>query len=206
MRRIFAGAALAAAVLATFMPAAASAAPIVYDEAVDGSLPGTFAPGSHSPGSALPLGAGTNVITGTAQWGGTIPSSFDTALLSLGAGLEIDSITLSAAKVDGDAILNRIRVELFRYDATVTSVSSIRFELQDVPFADVSLFVADLPIDATGFYGVTIGGFSGNTNNSFALVDYTWEIAVVPEPGTATLLGIGLVGLSLHRRGARRSL
>ncbi len=193
-------AALAVAVFAACCAATAAAAPIDYDESVDGQLPRAFAPGLHTPGSALGLGAGTNLITGTSQWGGTVSSTFDTALLKLEDGLQIDSIALSAAKVDGDAILDLIRVELFSYDATVTSVASIRFERPAMPFAATEFFVSDLPIDEAGFYGVAIAGYSGNTNNSFAFVDYTWNIAVVPEPGTGTLLAVGLVGFSLQRR------
>ncbi len=195
--------ALAFAIYVAFPAATVGAAPIDYDEAVDGPLPTTPAPGPLTPDSALALDVGTNRITGTAQWGGTIPTTFDTALLDLGEGLEIDSITLSAAQVDGAAILNRIRAELFRYDAAVTSSSSIRFELLDMPLAATDLYVADLPIGEAGLYGVSIAGYSGNTNNSFALVDYTWSIVVTPEPGTATLLVVGLIGLSLHRRGVR---
>lgn len=95
------------------------------------------------------------------------------------------------------------------YDAADGVTGSVEFDLADYTFADPALdYVVDAwtlvdlaslgPVKSLGFSfaGSDMGQFGLNTPAYVAIDD----VVVVPEPGTALLVSLGLGGLALRRR------
>ena len=57
--------------------------------------------------------------------------------------------------------------------------------------------------DLTGPLVLTVRGRSGATGGTFASYSGTINVTIVPEPSTAALMGLGLVGLAFGARRAR---
>ncbi|WP_165857016.1 PEP-CTERM sorting domain-containing protein [Marinobacter sp. JSM 1782161] len=78
---------------------------------------------------------------------------------------------------------------------------------QDLAFPDTYLLQGDA---SSGSYD---GGFGGSLRNGALTLDYEKDfyfrsyvdVATVPEPGSITLAGLGLIGLAISRRGRAKA-
>lgn len=101
-----------------------------------------------------------------------------------------------------DRIVNPIDPEIRIFDAdenlvpyyTSSAFNDDEFESQD------SILV-DLTIPETATYYVRINAFNASDQGNYELFGY--RLSVVPEPGTFSLLGLGLMTLALRRAGRR---
>jgi hypothetical protein len=169
-----------------------AAVPIAYDEATDGDLKGT---------QSLTLDIGSNTVTGSTQWIGTV-ADHDSVKFVLPAG----AILISVAYGFGDVALETGTIGLgsgynLMDDLTNTLISQASVNVIN-DSSPASLFVTDLPV-AVSNYRLAHSLFrSAGDGGSW---DYTLTLAVaspqaVPEPFTLGLLLAGLATAGLVRR------
>ncbi|MPY68886.1 MAG: PEP-CTERM sorting domain-containing protein [Alphaproteobacteria bacterium] len=193
---------LAVSALAALAAGAANAAPITYDEAIDGDL---------TQFMSLTLDTGVNTVTGTFNF---LPGDNDNASIVVGPGKRLVGVTLdilgftttgtlslSEARFGGGlyalpsvTVINALEATLIEHGVTLATSASL------------DLFSGDL---ADGRY---LGGFTGGiaTSGSGTLdVAYRWTYVVddataaVPAPASGLLLAAGLAGLGRIRKRRR---
>lgn len=152
-----------------------------FDEALSGI--GSFASQSSTLAPGLLSGTGGVSVGFTAS---------NTATTSLQVIFQVD--TTGQYSLDGEltGIVDENRITLASTVATIFN----RDSTFNVPFTENFMLqtgeVYTLEAYGTGF------GF-GNANGS------TWQFAMVPEPGTGSLVGLGLAGLATQRRVRRQA-
>ena len=127
------------------------------------------------------------------------------------AGLSMthgDAFAKKFGGVGGDD-LDFLTVTITGYDAGDAVTGSIDFDLADFMFLDNSLdYIVDewTLVDLSSLKAVKSIGFtfSGSDNGSFGLNTPAYvaidNVTVIPEPGTALLVGLGLLGLACRGR------
>ena len=113
--------ALAALLVMLLGVGSAAAVPVNYNEDTDGPLPihpsGTVS-GGPTPGDFLTLDLGINTFSGSAIWSNEVPgrTTFDTAPVTLPAGMEILSLNLSVTNIGGTGSLKVVFPALALYE------------------------------------------------------------------------------------------
>nr|WP_316641149.1 PEP-CTERM sorting domain-containing protein [uncultured Roseateles sp.] len=175
-----------------------------------------------SGGCSKPAAGGAiTVAGGLASYGAggisqiTINALYD-ASLPPGSGDPVQAADLTQAGAN-DRFAMRIRVSNdTRFTLSVTSASESASLQLDLPatagFVDLALpFASFSPASAALWQGVTRVSFqivdtTVNPGGSFSASGDIDFIRAVPEPGSAVLLGLGLLGLALRRQSAASSL
>lgn len=167
-------------------PLTMNAAPIHYDEAVDGDL--------HSTSPYLDLGVGANTISGAFH-----PTDFDPINFRVSEGTALIGMQILMPRRDAPGILATA------YSLSRISPSRIFYGNSEkiylpTPYSDfINVFSFD--ILGPGDYQLWHGSMHYQSG-TIRPHPYTWKLIVrsVPEPGTFALLGLGLIGMGYARR------
>lgn len=186
----------------------AAAAPITYDEAVDGEIENT---------TVLTLGEGTNTVAATTV---IIPyGDFDRFDVIVEEGYELLNVSLEVKNIAvsdiGDVVDFFFMAGLFLSPSTTINTETASF-IENHTFLMTSIVLslydgAPLPADIYRV-GVSGGGVINTTTGLSVLADYVWSFDVgkapvseVPVPAALVFMLSGLCGLGAMRR-RRRSV
>ena len=179
------------------LPAIGFAIPATYDESVSGDL-------GPRDTETLILDVGINRVIGSSQFGDGIFADFDGFLVSLGAGLQIDSVNylISNLSLIGPTTSLGATYGLFLGAHPGAGTGLVPFEGLDILGASSQpLFSSVLPRSGPELLAFTPRFFNGDGGTW----DYEFQINVsaasIPDTGSALLLlAIGLAGLAAARR------
>jgi hypothetical protein len=165
---------------------------------------------SISPGASFASGSGTRSVDVVARSDAADSGLTTTVDFALGGGAKFD--TPNAGTFGGTGFLGEGNIvssgSSFLRDPLNASVSNLSIEFtnpQLIPSTNTRL--ATLSIDITGLAvgtyainitGVDLGGNPGTFNSG------SFQITAVPEPSSLLAVGIGLGGLWIRRKLARR--
>lgn len=168
----------------------ASATPILYDESVDGDLPGLEL-------TLLLLGTGPNIVRGETT-------------IAFSPHFDIDSFMFV---VPSGTRLVSGRVDL---EDSVGDMVEVHWSFQDGPFGDISLLESLTPSSpgsatfkttprGSGTYYVIGGGFVFDNDLASSSYEFRLEVSAVPEPASSFLMWLGIASaLSFRRRRSSR--
>lgn len=165
----------------------AYAAPVSYDEAVDGDLP------VLSSLKVFNFDVGVNTITG--EFGDLAPPDIDSFGFVVPAGRQVISVQVELADVQPD-------IDFSSWDLYSGSTDSTGTFLEDLTsLSPGSADLSAVPL-GPGSYAVVHDEYVFSNNG--ARSSYVFTFNVIPEPATAVMGGFGLVGLVMWcRRGGR---
>ena len=201
MRPATASAALLSLALAAALAAPASAV-TVWDESIDGDL-------STDPSAPTPISfeVGTNTIIGSVQ---TPSDTRDYITFTIPSGQELSELLLQQYEdlgVGGPG--NRGYLAINEGDTSFIPAGATAdlflagIHLDPAPAGtDLLPILESAPINGSGLsVPVGPGTYSFVVQQTGPqLTGYTFDFVLVPEPGTAGLLALGLVGLARRRR------
>ena len=130
-----------------------------------------------------------NTLPGAAEFGGPHPISPDELWVSLFQG-----VTFTAATGDGTAD-NGVA-------GTQTGLGDVHFRVRYL-VQDIDGASAASPVPITLTFGTSVefgAGAIGTGGSPLAFNNASVTVNVVPEPGTALLMGLGLASLAIRRR------
>lgn len=186
-----------AAVVIFMFGLVANAAPITYNESVSGDLQSTC------PCNVFAFDLGINSISGTTFVNAVLPTfDFDSFAFSIPAGMQLTQVTYSFVATFSGAIVTSATDEYLLYQGNTGLPSSQPIGDQSVNFlagSPVAFFNAPLPL-GNGTYTVKDVTKTVSSNGNWS-VAYRWDytVSAVPEPGTLTLVCLGLTSLFLFR-------
>jgi len=170
----------------------ASAATVMWDEAVDGDA------GAAASPVPVHLASGQNILRGDMLLASYAPSSSDVDAyrLVVPTGYRIDSLSLEISLNSGVALSRAIWT---LYDGPTSSGDSL-FNVQTDyhPANTLEMALLEGEYLLCGCFGATVSGPD-------YVQDYQWEVSVsaIPVPGAIWLMGSGLLGLLGWRRRGR---
>ena len=142
--------------------AQACASPIVYDEALDGDLPG----GPYAQATAFRLDAGTNLIRGTM---GVMPDEpyfeFDDFRVVIPEGLELVGVRVRADNAQGAV---QAVMWLIHRSSAVEALALLVEAATTLDFTNELLAEPDY-MDASGGYQVQMRGYGGDASSNSRL-------------------------------------
>ncbi len=160
-----------------------------YDESVDGDLLGV----ADGP-TFFDVDLGINSVTGTVGDDGSLDEDF--IAFTIGAGESLDAITLTSFTPSGGNTSTGFRLYA-DLGSGFEQVSPGSFTLSDVgtnylTVWDLSDVGGSIPL-GPGSYGVVLAEFTPNQG-------YSFDISVVPAPGSLAILGVGSLAMARRRR------
>lgn len=190
-------------IVSAFSLAPALAVGVVYDEAVDGDLSGNrLAP------TSLSLGTGISSISGT-----TVAGDLDYVTFNVPGTATLNSMTLARFTSTDDLGFLAIQVgTTFTEPPSGTNISQLDGYSHFGTGTGVGAPVTNVGEDtlakmstAPGATGFTLPLGAGDytlwiQQTNLETVGYKFELAVVPEPSSWVLLGVGFAGLLVAAR------
>jgi hypothetical protein len=199
---------------ALFMTAAiaaagqAPAAVVVYNETTHGDLTGSFL----SPTDIGPLDVGANTISGAFGFhAATRTFDSDSFDFSIAAGQQLDSVSITLTSLTSGITRSEWRLmdadETFRF---ATPMASADLSLP----ANTTIFTAAMPLGPGNYmiFHHSINGFNLNANDVLPSYTFTLNVsgeptpdpAVVPEPASLAIWGLGALGMAVAARRKRK--
>ena len=176
--------------LSMFFAGQVMAAPITYDEAVDGDLEAGI--------STLNLGNGVNTVSGSVVWShdGIVDDDFDGFDFNLGSGSAVTSIFIDLALQNtGSGTWSNIGWSLKTGSGNLNE--SLSF-----PQVNQSIFNSALPLSSGSFSLNQNSASGGLAQGDYRIADYTltFNVSSIPAPLSLALFCLGLAGIGFSRR------
>lgn len=199
MNRTMKVARAAAAVVGIVAPVAATAAPISYNESIDGDL----AVGGTLP--VLALGVGANTVSGSTGSAGSLPD-FDSFAFAVASGTELFGIRLEL--VDAVGSFTSASWNLRPGNVVNTADPNPPLALVEA-LSPGSYAYGGAPLQAGTYHFVArdfrwSGGPPAFGDYTFTLTVRDSAVQAVPEPGALALAGLALAAAGAAARRGRR--